>query len=83
MSGSVQFADEVERFTLRVQGLASKAELVELVAAESAVSDEASSRRYVAVMRQIATRHGISDLVRSFELWSFEEDEGEEPSVTA
>lgn len=63
------FTHEVHRFALRIQGLASKAELASLTELELRVCDEATLRKYVALMRQIAARHGAETLTSSFELW--------------
>jgi hypothetical protein len=63
------FAHEIERFTLRIQGLASKSELAELAIAEAKVIDEKTLRQFVEITRSVATRHGIPQLVTTFDLW--------------
>lgn len=64
------FAFEVERFTLRMQGLATPAELAELTLAEVFVQDEKSLREFIGVARRIAERHSVVQLVVRFDLWS-------------
>jgi hypothetical protein len=64
-----RFAFELDRFTLRIQGLASKAELAELALAESRVRDEDTLRSFVEVARKIASRHDVPALVATFDLW--------------
>ena len=63
------FSYELDRFLLRIQGLAVKSELAELVQLEGLVRDEESAMRYVAKMAEIATRHKVEHLVASFVLW--------------
>jgi hypothetical protein len=65
-----QFECEVNRFTLRIQGLASKSELAELAMAESAVVDEESLRTFVRAAAAIAARQGVPRLVDRFDLWA-------------
>ena len=64
-----RFAHEIARFSLRIQGLASKDELARLTAAELAVSNAETIRRYVQIMKEVATRHGVPELTKTFELW--------------
>lgn len=64
-----RFAFELERFALRIQGLATKTELAELALAESEVVDEESLRAFVRIAGAIAERHGIPQLVKTFDLW--------------
>jgi hypothetical protein len=64
-----RFAYEIERFTLRIQGLATKAELAELAVAEANVIDEKTLRHFVEITRGVASRHGIPQLVATFDLW--------------
>jgi len=64
-----RFAYEIDRFTLRIQGLASKAELAEIAVAEAAVVDEETLRHFVKIMHDVASRHGIPQLVTTFDLW--------------
>jgi hypothetical protein len=59
---------ELGRFTLRLQGLATKAEIVELMTVESKVRHEQSLVDYFAVMHKIADRHGIAELVGTLDL---------------
>lgn len=63
------FAFELERFTLRIQGLASKAELAELALAESLVKDEETLRAFVAAAAVVAECHSVPQLVETFNLW--------------
>ena len=65
-----QFEREIDRFNLRIQGLASKAELAELALAESSVSDEESLRSFVQIAAAIAKRQGVPRLVERFDLWA-------------
>lgn len=64
-----RFAYELDRFTLRIQGLASKTELAELAVLESRVCDEKSLRSFVRAARGIAARHNVSEMVATFDLW--------------
>jgi hypothetical protein len=64
-----RFAHEIDRFTLRIQGLASKTELAELAIAEANVIDEKTLRDFVEVTRRVAMRHEIPQLVTTFDLW--------------
>ena len=64
-----RFAHELDRFTMRIQGLASKVELAELATLESRVRDERSLRAFIAAARAIATRHQVSALAETFDLW--------------
>jgi hypothetical protein len=63
------FSFELNRFNLRIQGLASKAELAEIAVAEVTVRDERSLRAFVSKAREVAARHGIPQLVDTFDLW--------------
>lgn len=72
------FSCELDRFTLRMQGLSSKAELAELALLESLVVDEESLRGFVEKARQVAERHQVGALVRTFDLWEGEGELGEE-----
>lgn len=65
-----QLAYEIDRFTLRIQGLASKAELADLAVAESNVADEESLRAFVRLAGVIAARHEVPQLVARFDLWA-------------
>lgn len=67
------FAFEVERFTLRMQGLATAEELAELALLETRVSDEASLREFIHLTRRIAVKHSVPQLAARFDLWSGEE----------
>ena len=69
MEYRARFAHELERFTLRIQGLATKDELAELVTKEVAVKDEATAKEFVDVMAKIAAKHKVDVLVESFLLW--------------
>jgi hypothetical protein len=64
-----RFAYEIERFTLRIQGLASSTELAELAVAESKVVDEKTLQSFVEMTRRVAIRHEIPQLVTTFDLW--------------
>ncbi len=64
-----RFAQEIARFSLRIQGLASQEELAKLSAAEVAVKSQARLKAYVEIMKQVATRHGMPELTKTFELW--------------
>lgn len=64
-----RFDHEIARFSLRIQGLATQEELADLIASELAVSDQATLQAYVAAMKQVAKRHGMPQLTRTFELW--------------
>jgi hypothetical protein len=65
-----RFGAELDRFLLRIQGLASKAELAELALAESRVVDERTLRAFIDHARTIANRHGVGELVSPFDLWA-------------
>ncbi len=65
-----RFGHEIDRFTLRIQGLASKAELAELAIAESEVSDENSLRAFLDLAAAIAARHEVPQLADRFDLWT-------------
>lgn len=67
-----RFAVEIERFTLRIQGLATKNELAQLAVLESSVADESTLISFVQHARSIATRHNVSQLVATFDLWEDE-----------
>jgi hypothetical protein len=64
-----RFAHEIARFSLRIQGLATKDELAKLTEAELGVRNQDTLRRYVEVMKDVAARHGVPELTRTFELW--------------
>jgi hypothetical protein len=64
------FAREIEQFTLRIQGLASKQELAELAVAEMRVSDEETLKAFIEAAKRIAERHCVPKLVTRFDLWS-------------
>jgi hypothetical protein len=70
-----RFAFELERFALRIQGLATKVELAELALAESEVVGEESLRVFVRSAGAIAKRHGIPQLVKTFDLWGIQSEE--------
>ena len=65
-----RFSHEIERYTLRIQGLASKAELAELSVLESEVNSEVSLKKFVEKSKFIAKRHNVPQLVKTFDLWS-------------
>jgi hypothetical protein len=67
------FDHELQRFTLRIQGLASKSEIAELAVAESKVKNEETLRHFFEVTRKIAERHNILELVSTFNLWGDQE----------
>jgi len=64
-----QFAHEIQRFSLRIQGLATSEELAALTKAELDVRDSRTLAEYVKVMGRIAARYDMPELTRSFELW--------------
>lgn len=64
-----QFAHEIDRFSLRIQGLATPQELASLTKAELDVRDSGTLAEYVKVMGRIAARYDMPELTRSFELW--------------
>lgn len=64
-----EFAFAVGRYTARLQGLATKGELNELIKAECEVRDVASLRAYVEAMRKIAERHDAHDLASMWDKW--------------
>ncbi len=68
-----RFDHELQRFTLRIQGLGSKSELAELAVAESKVKNEETLRHFFEVTRKIAERHNIPELVSTFDLWGEQE----------
>lgn len=63
------FTFELTRFTLRIQGLAKKEEIAILAEREAQVLDESSLKRYIAATHEVASRHGVPQLVRPFDLW--------------
>ena len=63
------FAYQIDRFILRIQGLASKSELAELAMAESQVDDERSLRAFLELAARVAARHGIHEFAARFDLW--------------
>jgi hypothetical protein len=63
------FAHEIERFTLRIQGLASKAELADLADAEVEARNEEGLRAFLAKASEIAERHNVARLASRFDLW--------------
>jgi len=63
------FSYELDRFTLRIQGLASKTELSELAVAESQIVDEQTLRAFVEMAHRVASRHDIPQLIKTFDLW--------------
>lgn len=65
-----RFAFEIERFTLRIQGLADKTELANLAIAEAQVKDEDTLRQFVHAMRSVSEQHGMLELVKTFDLWN-------------
>ncbi len=65
-----RFAHELDRFTLRIQGLASKSELAQVALAEARVKDEATLRAFVALAAAVAKRQGVAELVITFDLWN-------------
>ena len=67
-----QFDHELTRFMLRIQGLASKAELAELAVAEGRVTNEQTLRIFVDKVKAIAVRHEVPQLVSTFDLWKYE-----------
>jgi hypothetical protein len=64
-----RFAHEIARFSLRIQGLATVEELASLTKAELGVRNPVTLQAYVAVMKHVATRHGMPGLTQTFELW--------------
>ncbi len=64
-----QVSYEVNRITLRAQGLASKAELAQLIKMELKVKDEESLKRFVIAIDQVAARHKIPNLAKKLNLW--------------
>ena len=66
------FAFEIERFALRMQGLATAEELAELALLEIRVADEGSLREFIDVTRRIAVKHSVPQLAARFDLWSGE-----------
>ncbi len=64
-----RFAHELNRFLLRIQGLASKNELAELAQLEAKVQDQQSATEYVNKMASIARRYNVEHLVDTFLLW--------------
>lgn len=69
------FAHELDRFALRIQGLASKAELAQIAVAESRVRDEHSLRMFVDLVKGVAERHKVPQLAETFELWDDTNDQ--------
>lgn len=67
-----RFDHELTRFMLRIQGLASKAELAELAVAERRVTNEQTLRIFVDKVKAIAVRHEVPQLVSTFDLWKYE-----------
>lgn len=57
-----RFSIEMERFALRIQGLASKSELAEFAVLESEVNDEATLKKFVEHTKLIANRHNVPKL---------------------
>lgn len=70
VSISRRFAHELDRFVLRIQGLASREELARLALLESQVRDEKSLRLFVESAMEIARQHGLERLTETFKLWS-------------
>jgi hypothetical protein len=64
-----RIAHQLERFTLRIQALATDEELVELIRKESAVWNEQTAKEYVNAMVKIARRYDVESLVYSFMPW--------------
>lgn len=64
-----RFAHELDRFLMRIQGLASKSELAQLVKLEVKVRDEEIAICFVNMMASIARRHDVEELVDTFMLW--------------
>jgi hypothetical protein len=64
------FEGEVNRFTLRIQGMADKSELADLALAESVVVDEESLHTFVKIAAAVAERHGVLPLAERFDLWA-------------
>jgi hypothetical protein len=64
------FAHRIERFMLRIQGLASEAELADLASLEDRVFDESSLREFVTAAKAIAAKHDLGQLVDRFDLWA-------------
>ena len=65
-----RFEVELERFMSRIQGLASKAELADLIKLELQVIDEKSAEHFVRQLSNIAERHDVGELVSTFRLWT-------------
>lgn len=57
---------DIERLSLRLQGLASKSELAELTRCEIAVKNRETARLYVHAIHTIADRHSLQSLYRDF-----------------
>ena len=64
-----RFAHEMGVFLMRIQGLASKQELANLAIAESKVSNSRTLQVFISLTKEIATRHHVVELVRTFDLW--------------
>jgi hypothetical protein len=64
-----RFAHEITRFSLRIQGLASRDELARMTEAELSVRNAETLKPYVQILKAIAARHGMPELTRTFELW--------------
>lgn len=64
-----QFSHEINLYLTRIQGLASKAELANLAVLESKVKNETSLKEFIEATREIANRHDVSELVKTFYLW--------------
>ena len=65
-----QFGYELDRFTTRIQGMATEGELAELARAELKVKDEASLRAFLSIAADIAGRYDASGLVSRFDPWA-------------
>lgn len=63
------FAHELDRFALRIQGLAGKAELAQIAVAESRVRDEPSLKTFVELVKRVAERNEVPQIVKTFDLW--------------
>lgn len=69
------FVHELDRFRSRIQILASKSELADLVDLEAKVEDEDTAREFVNKMTDIAKRHQVERLVDTFRLWDTQRKE--------
>ena len=64
-----RFSHEMDVYIHRIQGLASKQELSKIAVLESKIVDEHSLRMFIFATKEIAARHGVIELVSTFDLW--------------